>query len=104
MGNIFKINCRKLYETGLYIDKEVEKLEENVTEMKKITKEIGEVWSGIDYDNFSESFINYLDTIKNVEDKIKGNTQVMEILAAKHSNIDLDLKKTMDLNRGYQDE
>ena len=36
MGNIFKINCRKLYETGLYIDKEVEKLEENVTEMKKI--------------------------------------------------------------------
>ena len=41
MGNIFKINCRKLYETGLYIDKEVEKLEENVTEMKKITEEIG---------------------------------------------------------------
>ena len=93
MGNIFKINCRKLYDRGLFIDKEVEKLEEK-----------GEVWSGIDYDNFSESFVNYLDTIKNVEDKIKGNTQVMEILATKHSNIDLDLKKIMDLNRGYQDE
>lgn len=99
MANIFKINCRKLYETGIYVDKEVEELKLNVIKMKKISEEIKKVWNGKDYNAFHDNFIEYLNSMDVVEKTMLEKSRIMKGAALKHNNIDTDLMNMMDRNR-----
>ena len=104
MSPIFKINCRKLYETALYLDKQINDLKENVEAMKKITEDMKESWSGKDYDDFNEKFTSYLNSITPIEDEILNKSNVMKNVAKKHNRIDNNLMDNMDRNRGIVNE
>lgn len=100
MGKTFKINCRKLYETGLYLDKQIEELKINIMEMKEISNDIKTIWNGKDYNNFNTNFTSYLDSINLIEEEILNKSKIMKDIAKKHNLVDTNLMDTMDKNRG----
>ena len=93
MGKIFKINCRKLYETALYLDRQVEELKANIADMKKITEDIKTSWNGMDYNNFCSNFTSYLNSITAIEDELNEKSATMKNVAKKHNSIDDNLMK-----------
>jgi len=100
MGKTFKINCRKLYETGLYLDKQIEDLKTNIMEMKEISNDIKTIWNGKDYNNFNTNFTSYLDSINLIEEEILNKSKTIKEIAKKHNLVDTSLMDTMDKNRG----
>ena len=99
MGKVFRINCRKLYETCIYLDEQVEELKANIDDMKKITEDIKTSWHGMDYNNFCSNFTSYLDSISAIENELNEKSETMKNVARKHNLIDDSLMKNMDRNR-----
>ncbi len=94
MGNIIKVNCRELYSNCIYINAQLERLKEVVTEMKEINEEIMNAWDGEDYDVFYKTFDAYLTSFDDIETAISNNNAKMKLIARRHGNIDTILEET----------
>lgn len=102
MGNIFRINCYKLYETGMHLDSYGSELKDVIDDMKKVNNEISDTWNGTDYDSFCKNFDEYLSSIENLQKSILEKAALFKSIATKHGKVD----KNMSYNfyRSMRDE
>lgn len=102
MGNVFKINCYKLYETGMYLNSYGLKLKDVIDDMKKVNAEIRAVWDGTDYDSFYKNFNEYLSSIENLQKSILEKAEIFKSIAVKHGKVDKNLSD--NFYRSMRDE
>ena len=79
------INCKKVYEVGsLYKNKkeEIDMIENN---LKSISDNIKEAWTGADSHNFTESFGAHIYELENLKNYLDGNSEILKNNALEHN-------------------
>lgn len=102
MSRILRFNCKELYKSGVYLNAQACILDKLINEMKSITDNMKNVWSGIDYEKFRSNFSEYLSSIEKLEISLIDKASLIKSVAVKHGNIDKDLYN--NLNRGNNNE
>lgn len=88
MSKSIKINCRKVYETGLSYDRASELVKENQKKLFQISSAIGNVWTGSDSNNFQVSFNQHIQSLDEIINFLTEKASILKGNALDHSTID----------------
>ena len=88
MGNIFRINCKRVYENGVYYNNNCEKIINIQKELKNIYDGIDNNWEGVDKHNFLVSFNKHIEDINTLINFLTVNSDLLKKNALEHSEID----------------
>ncbi len=96
MGNRLRINCKRVYETGVdytNISEEITKIQED---LKKCHEEIENNWSGVDSHNFLVSFDKHITDLTQINKFLNFNADILKKNALEHSTIDNNFATKME--------
>ncbi len=85
---IFKVDYDYVDETGKNVLTEVNKLETNRQNLLTYLDELGESWSGSDYDEFKENAKTYIDNLKIKFEELEYMSGFMRYASKRYSNND----------------
>ena len=88
MGERFKINCKKVYDNGVYYIKESDDIKTIQKELDNISSEIAKIWGGEDGHNFIVSFNEHIKNIDAIVNFLGENGTLLKNNALEHSGID----------------
>lgn len=88
MGNRIKINCRRVYDNGVYYENKSEELITIQKELDKISSEIGEIWGGVDAHNFRVSLNNHIEDLDQDVNFLAANGNLLKKNSLIHGGID----------------
>lgn len=97
-----KINCRKVYETGIKYQKAAETIKESQNELESISSEILSAWTGGDSNNFLISFNEHIKKLENIEDFLDSNGVILRGDALDHNTVDNDFSEQMKRSEIYE--
>ena len=95
MGNIIKINCKKVFNTAVFLDNKKNELESIIADMNSVKNDIKNAWTGIDSENFLINYSNHINSIKNVTSFISYYSDVLKKSSTTHNSIDNDFKEQL---------
>ena len=101
MSRGIKINCRKVYETGLTYHKAAELIKENQNQLSNISSSIGEIWTGGDSNNFQVSFNQHIKALEEIISFMEGKSSVLKGNAMQHNNVDNTFGSKMKRSEVY---
>lgn len=90
-----KINCRKVYETGLEYENDAEEIRKKASKLQEISSSIDEVWTGMDSNNFQVSFNEHIKSLDTLIDFLEENQEVLKQSALNHNIVDNNFKSKM---------
>lgn len=96
MGNRIRINCKKVYDNGVYYEKNSEDIESIQKELKDIYTTLEKEWEGVDDHNFLVSFGRHIDDINNMIGFLEVNGDLLKKNALEHSGIDNNFAVKME--------
>lgn len=102
MGRGIKINCKRVYETGLNYNKEAEMVKQEQDKLNNISSEINNAWTGGDSHNFLVSFNEHIEALDEIIEFLDNNANILKRNALEHSNIDTNF--TNDMKRSEIDD
>ncbi len=95
MATGIKINCRKVYETGLEYENDAEVIRKKAEKLQEISSSIDEVWTGMDSNNFQVSFNEHIKSLDNLINFLEENQEVLKKSALNHNIVDNNFKNKM---------
>jgi exonuclease VII small subunit len=104
MGRGIKINCKRVYETGLKYNKEAELVKAEQQKLAEVSNSIGTIWTGGDSNNFQVSFNEHIKSLDEVIVFLENKAMILKGNALDHSTIDNDFTNKMkrsDMNEQY---
>ena len=90
-----KINCKRVYETGLKYNQEAEEIEKEQKQLTNIAEAIGEAWTGADSNNFLVSFNNHIKDLDRAVNFLNEQASILKGNALEHSNVDINFTNNM---------
>lgn len=90
-----KINCRKVYETGLELEKDAEVIKEKRKKLQEISDSINEAWKGMDSHNFQVSFNEHIKSLDEFIAFLNVNQEILKNSALNHNVVDNNFKNKM---------
>ena len=66
MGRIIKINCQKVYKTGLLYMQDAEQLKSYQEELRKVLSNVKDSWQGADSNNFAIRLEQYIESLDDI--------------------------------------
>lgn len=102
MGRGIKINCRKVYETGLTYDKASELIKENQTELSNISSSIEGAWTGGDSNNFKVSFNEHIKSLDDIISFLEDKANILKGNALDHNTVDNNFSAKMKRSDVYE--
>lgn len=102
MVNRIRINCKKVYDNGMFYLDNCEKLSAIQKELNDVSDKIDEIWGGIDNNNFLVSFKKHIKDLDQVINFLEDNGDLLKKNALAHSGIDNNF--TIDMERSDIDE
>ncbi len=97
-----KINCRKVYETGINYQSAADKVKENQNNLENIASEISGTWTGGDSNNFLASFNEHIKSLEPIEDFLDSNGAILKGDALDHNIVDNDFSERMKRSEIYE--
>ena len=88
MGNRIRINCRKVYDNGVFYEKNSDELVLVQKELDDICNEVGKIFGGPDGHNFQVSLTNHLQALDDVVNFLGENGDLLKKNALEHSGLD----------------
>lgn len=104
MGRGIKINCKRVYETGLKYDKEADLIKGEQEKLNNISSEINSIWTGGDSNNFLVSFNQHIKALDEIINFLNTKSGILKGSALDHSNVDNNFSNKMkrsDMNEQY---
>lgn len=101
MGNVIRINCKRVYDTSLFYLTKKDELNDIVKQMEKISANIKAAWNGVDYDNFLLNYSDQINRIKNVISFVDYESEILRLSSNTHSSLDnnfINKIKRSDIN------
>lgn len=101
MARKIKINCRKVYDTGMYYENISSDLKTIQEKMKKISNGITEAWSGIDSQSFLASFSSHIVSLDFLIEFLNFKADLLKKTAINHNTVDREFSekiKRSDMN------
>ena len=95
MGRKIKINCKRVYETGLKYAQQAELIRKEQSNLNSIAGGINAAWNGEDGNNFLISFNKHIESLNNVIDFLNTESSILKANALEHSNIDIEFTNKM---------
>ena len=95
MGRKIKINCKRVYETGLKYTKQAELIMKEQQKLNAISGEIESAWTGADSNNFLVSFNKHIEELNNIMAFLNNESGILKANALEHSNIDINFTNKM---------
>lgn len=95
MATGIKINCRKVYETGLEYQNDADVIKEKKEKLQEISSSIDEAWTGMDSHNFQVSFNEHIKLLDNLISFLEENQEVLKNSALNHNIVDNNFKSKM---------
>ncbi len=105
MGRGIKINCKRVYETGLKYNREAELIREEQQKLSEISNTISTIWTGGDSHNFQVSFNDHIKSLDEVINYLENKAMILKGNALDHSTVDNDFTNKMkrsDMNEQYK--
>ena len=97
-----KINCKKVYDTGIIYENELEKIKQIKEKLTNISSKIKEEWTGDDNHNFLESFNAHIYDLGNLMTFLEENGKILKDTALEHSQINSSF--VAQIERSEKDE
>ena len=104
MGRGIKINCKRVYETGLKYNQKADLVKQEQDKLNKISSNIGSIWTGGDSHNFLVSFNEHIKALDEIADFLNEKANILKGNALEHSNVDTNFSNKMkrsDMNEQY---
>lgn len=102
MSRGIKINCRKVYETGISYHNAAESIKENQRELANISSSIASVWTGGDSNNFQVSFNQHIKALDGIINFVEGKASVLKGNAMEHNHVDNNFGAKMKRSDNYE--
>ena len=90
-----KINCKRVYETGLKYNKEADLVRQEQEKLNNISEGIYNAWTGGDSNNFLVSFNEHIKALDEIIEFLENNANILKSNALEHSNIDTNFTNNM---------
>lgn len=95
MGNGIKINCKRVYETGLKYNREAELIKVEQDKLKEISTSISSIWTGGDSHNFQVSFNEHINALDEIINFLENKSTILKANALDHSTVDNNFMNKM---------
>ena len=86
MGRIIKINCQKVYKTGLLYMQDAEQLKSYQEELRKVLSNVKDSWQGADSNNFAIRLEQYIESLDDIVIALEEKSDVLKSSALNHNN------------------
>lgn len=96
MGNRIRINCRKVYDNGVYYQDRSEEIINIQQELNNISSEIESIWGGADGHNFLVSFNTHINNLDQIINFLHDNGSLLKKNALNHNGIDNNFAAKME--------
>ncbi len=102
MGKSIKINCKKVYETGLNYEQKAEILKRIQKDLDESKQKIEKSWKGKDYNNFVINFNNHINDLSYFINFLTNKGELLKNKAINHNAIDNNLSTKIKRNEFYE--
>ena len=96
MGNRIRINCRKVFDNGVYYEKTGEEIESIQKDLENIYETLDKEWSGVDDHNFLVSFNRHINDMNQMIGFLATNGDLLKKNALEHNGIDNNFAVKME--------
>lgn len=83
-----KINCRKVYDTGVSYNKASDSIKESQSNLTTLAGEIASIWKGADGNNFQASFNEHIKSLDTIVDFLEDKSAILKGDALDHNTTD----------------
>lgn len=95
MGRIIKINCQKVYKTGLLYMQDAENLKTYQDELRQVLSNVKESWKGVDSNNFAVRLEQYIESLDDIVIALEEKSEVLKSNALNHNTVDNEFLERM---------
>lgn len=88
MSNNIKINCRKVYDTGLAYEDNAQQLSEIKKSLEDISSSVQNAWNGVDSTNFINKLNNHISSLDYLISFLNDKGKLLKNKAVKHNAVD----------------
>ena len=96
MGRIIKINCQKVYKTGLLYMQDAEQLKSYQEELRKVLSNVKDSWQGADSNNFAIRVEQYIESLDDIVIALEEKSDVLKSSALNHNTVDNEFLERMN--------
>ena len=96
MGRIIKINCQKVYKTGLLYMQDAEQLKSYQEELRKVLSNVKDSWQGADSNNFAIRLEQYIESLDDIVIALEEKSDVLKSSALNHNGVDNEFLERMN--------
>lgn len=95
MARKIKINCRKVYDTGMSYENLSSDLKRIQDDMKMISDGVLDAWAGVDSQNFNTKFLSHIDQLNSLIDFLEFKSGLLKRTALNHNAVDKEFLEKM---------
>lgn len=88
MANKIKINCKRVYDTAVFYDESIQKINSLKQELLIISHNISKVWQGLDSKNFNVKFNNHIEKLDDLIFFLESKSMLLKKIASLHNSVD----------------
>ena len=95
MGNVIKINCKKVFDTGVIYINDSKKIGEIQDRLDSVCSGISSIWKGVDSSSFQSKFCEFVDGLDSLRDFLDNRGVLLKGNALDHGNVDHEFANNM---------